>query len=434
MRTSNRPAQTQQEIRLTLPRPHPGQRQILAEARRWNVIDCGRRWGKTLIGGEISAQSMLAGQPVGWFAPTYKLLSDAWREVKTLLQPVISDKSETEKRLTLITGGFIDMWSLEDENAGRGRKYKRVIVDEAAMTPNLEKAWTESIRPTLTDYAGDAWFFSTPKGQNYFWRLYNQTGEDWYSAQMPTSTNPYIDAEEIEAARLLLPERVFQQEYLAMFIEESGGVFRRVAEAVDNGRDAPEPRQQGRSYTLGVDLARTQDFTVLSVFDDLARQVYFERFNLISWQRQIERVVSVAQEYDAKVVVDSTGVGDPIYEALRKANLYIEGYQLTSGSKERLIDNLAIMLDNSRIRLMDIPTQTSELQAYQYELTPSRNVRMNAPAGMHDDTVIAAAMGVKDAMADSQVYFFDPSRQDNEPTSEDARQPVQAVDIDRFFQ
>jgi hypothetical protein len=431
MRTSS---QTPNDIRLKLPRPHPGQREIIDNARRFNVIDCGRRWGKTLIGGELAAQTMLAGQPIGWFAPTYKLLSDAWREVKTLLQPVISDKSETEKRLTLITGGFIDMWSLEDENAGRGRKYKRVIVDEAAMTANLEKGWTESIRPTLTDYAGDAWFLSTPKGQNYFWRLFNMEAPDWYAVQMPTSTNPYIDAEEIDAAKMLLPERVFRQEYLAEFIEESGGVFRRVAEAVDQGRTENEPRRQGRTYTLGVDLARTQDFTVLSCFDDLARQVYYERFNLISWQRQIERVVDVGEQYNAKVVVDSTGVGDPIYEALRKAGLYIEGYQLTSGSKERLIDNLAMMLDNSRVRLMDIPTQTAELQAYQYELTPSRNVRMNAPPGMHDDTVIAAAMGCKDAMADAQVYFFDPSRKTDEPPTEDAGQPVAPVDIDRFFQ
>ena len=385
-----------QELTITLPRPHPGQRTVLNEARRFNAVACGRRWGKTKLGINRLIGPALEGGPVGWFSPTYKMLAEVWRETRELLLPVTQRVSTQEHRLELITGGVVDMWSLDSADSTRGRKYRRVVVDEAAMVPNLTDAWNAAIRPTLTDYIGDAWFLSTPKGQNFFWQLFNQGQDDLYpdfgSWQMPTSGNPIISPGEIEDARRALPERVFQQEFLALFLEESGGVFRGVSEVIDKGRNQNEAPRPGESYSLGVDLARVEDFTVLDVFDSRRRQVYHERFNQISWERQIASITKTAQDYNARVWLDSTGVGDPIFEQLRKAGLHVTGYTFTNASKEALIDALALGIEQGETRLMDLPAQTAELQAYQYELTPSRNIRMNAPEGMHDDCVIGLAL------------------------------------------
>jgi hypothetical protein len=357
----------------------------------------GRRWGKTILGSELLIEAALTGKPVGYFAPTYKLLVPAWRDVARLCLPIIKGApNKTEHRLELVTGGAIEMWSLDGGNAGRGRKYARVVLDECAMVGDLEATYNEAIRPTLTDYKGDAWFLSTPKGMNFFWKCftYGMSADepDWESWQMPTTANPFIDPAEVEDARRQLPDRVFRQEYLAEFIEDAGGVFRGAREAVDAGRSLSIEYQPGTSYTLGVDLARVEDFTVLTVLDSQRRQVYFERFNQISWERQITAIDACAKRYHARVLVDSTGVGDPIFEQLRARGLNVEGVQLTNTSKEQIIDALAIAIEQSQIRLMDVTEQTNELLAYQYELTASRNVRMNAPAGMHDDTVIALAL------------------------------------------
>ena len=227
---------------------HPGQQQVYQERRRFNVLDCGRRWGKTEILKDATIEMSLAGQPVGWFAPTYKVLAEAWRELQNALRPYTAGPrsiSISEHRIETVTGGTLEMWSLDNPDAGRGRKYARVIIDEAAVVDNLEEAWSESLRPTLTDLRGDAWIASTPKGRNYFWRLYmlgkDPLYKDWASWQMPTITNPFIDPAEVEDARLLLPERVFQQEYLAEFMEDSV-VFRRVREAATAQRlDAGYP-------------------------------------------------------------------------------------------------------------------------------------------------------------------------------------------------
>jgi hypothetical protein len=171
-----------------------------------------------------ASNGALNGWPIAYFAPTYKMLMEVWREMVLVTHEITESKSETEKRLELYGGGVIDFWSLEDFNTIRGRKYKRAIVDESAIVRNLKEAWTQVIRPTLTDLKGDAWFLSTPKGKNnYFYDLSSNYLQypDWTFWQMPTSANPYIDPAEIEEARLQLDPLTFAQEYLASFVTEN---------------------------------------------------------------------------------------------------------------------------------------------------------------------------------------------------------------------
>jgi hypothetical protein len=380
---------------------HPMQEKVRAEASRFNVVNCGRRWGKTVLGLDVALDSALDGQPVAWFAPKYKFLAGPWADACTTLAEVIDRKSATEKRIELSTGGSLDFWTLDDGDAGRGRKYARAVLDEAAMVKGLEDAWQKAIRPTLADLRGDAWFLSTPRGHDFFWKAYtwgqSPDHPEWHSWTMPTSSNPYIAADEIEAARQQLPERVYQQEFLAIFLDDAGGVFRNVKAAVDPGRKN-STAEQGRSYTLGVDLARVEDFTVLTVMDGTGKQVYHERFNQISWERQCSSIHAVAAKYRAVTYLDSTGVGDPIYERLRQTGLDVLPYQFNNASKERLIDHLAMQIEQGKVRLLDVDDQTNELLAYQYELTPFRNVRMNAPEGMHDDCVISLALAAWGAL------------------------------------
>lgn len=166
----------------------------------------------------------LNGFPIAYFAPTYKMLMEVWRSISMICQPITEVKSEVEKRIQLIGGGVIEMWSLDSPDTIRGRKYKRIIVDEAATVSNLKYAWTEVMRPMLTDLKGDAWFLSTPKGKNnYFYDLStnSETHTGWSFFQMPTVSNPYIDPMEVEEARGLLDPLTFAQEYLASFITES---------------------------------------------------------------------------------------------------------------------------------------------------------------------------------------------------------------------
>ena len=278
---------------ITLPRLHPAQARIEREARRFNVADCGRRFGKDVMAVKKLIEPALRGYPVAWFAPTHKMLRETWRDVSFRLAPIATKMNEQELRIELLTRGVVDMWSLESDDTARGRKYKRVIINEAAMVAHLEDAWQKVIRPTLADYEGDAWFLSTPRGMNFFRTLY-QWGQDaarpdWASWQMPTTANPFIKASEVEAARRELPERTFRQEFLAEFIEDGNGIFRRVTDAATvQPQDAP---MAGHQYIIGVDWAKLEDFTVFTVMDTTTREVvYMDRFNQIDYQTQIGRL------------------------------------------------------------------------------------------------------------------------------------------------
>ncbi|RYG60346.1 hypothetical protein EON80_24810, partial [bacterium] len=264
--------------------------------------------------------------------------------------------------------------------------------------PNLGEAWRAVIRPTLTDFKGSAWMFSTPRGMNFFNECYRRGADplqkDWMSWSMPTVTNPFIDPTEVEAARLELPERVYRQEYLAEFIEDAGGVFRGVQAAVKTpGRSNDETAEPGRMYSVGADLARLADFTVITVVDEAGRQIFHTRFNQISWERQMSEIQRISEMYGgAPVTLDCTGVGDPIFEGLRDRGVHVSPFKFSASSKEQLINNLAMRIEQGDADLMDIPVQTGELQAYEYQVAKSGHVKMNAPEGQHDDCVCGLAL------------------------------------------
>ncbi len=267
-----------------------------------------------------------------------------------------------------------------------------------------EAVWVEVLRPTLMDSKGEAVFIGTPNGMNWAYQLWvkGKGGDnDWKSWQYSTYDNPFIDKDEIKAAEADLPEIVARQEIHAEPMEGEGTVFRNV-DALSYL--AVEEPIAGVTYNGGVDLAKYRDFTVISIKKG-SKQVYWERFNKIDWAVQRQRIKLVMDRYNyCPFYVDSTGVGDPIYEELSRSGLNVMSYQLNSRSKRELIDNLTVKMDKKEIELLANPIQQAELKAYRYEITGSGNLRMNAPEGQHDDTVIALALcyfpGAAGAMLD----------------------------------
>ena len=120
-------------IALHLPKLHEAQRQIVRESKRMNAISCGRRFGKTFLLQDMAIRPALEGYPVGWFAPTFGLLLESWRDLSRVLHPIMKRTNANEHRMELITGGMLDFWTLDNPDAGRSRKYKRVIIDEAGL-------------------------------------------------------------------------------------------------------------------------------------------------------------------------------------------------------------------------------------------------------------------------------------------------------------
>lgn len=355
------------------------------------MIDCGRRFGKNILLQDGAASTALAGYPVGWGAPTYKMLLDDWKSLTNILAPVTLRRNEQEKAIELHGGGRIDFHSLDNPNAVRGKKYKRFIFNEAAFIPNLADVFNLVVRPTLIDFRGEADIAGTPKGMNGFWQFYNQTGEDWARWKMSSYSNPHVQASELDALKATMSERAFAQEIMAEFLEDGGGVFRGVRNAALLTTAEPV---DGHQYVIGVDWGRTNDATVFSVLDITTRQqVKLDRMTDTDYASQRLRLKALVERYNRAVVMAETNsMGQPNIEALQGMDVYVQGFTTTNATKAQIIQALELAFERQELTLLNDDLQTAELMAYESEKLPSGLVRYGAPEGMHDDTVMALAL------------------------------------------
>jgi hypothetical protein len=375
------------EIIISLNKPHEAQSLVLNTAKRFNVLICGRRWGKSNLALNLLSEPSLEGYPTGYFTPTYKLLEPTYKELVDLLNPVVKRKHENQF-IELITGGIIEFWSLENELAGRSRKYKRVILDEVGFAKNLKKTWNESVRATLTDYKGDAWLMSTPKGKNDLFEFFGRGQDDndkWMSWQMPTSTNPYIDKSEIEDAKHDMPEHAFKQEYLAQFLDDGSGVF--------SGLTINESPSGASRYYAGIDLGRADDYTVITVLNDKGQMVQCERWRHDTWQNIVNNLLHVMRKWSAVTYIETNSIGDAIFEQLRQSYRDIEPFVTTSKSKQDIIEALQVAAQNNEFTMLNIDWLKKEFDLFTYEYShKSRSIKYSAPLGFHDDGVMSCAI------------------------------------------
>lgn len=211
-----------------LPPRHHNQQKAVQRAKRFNILKCGRRWGKTELAIDLTTEALCEGQRVAYYTPTYKDVHETWQQIKSTLHDVIASKDETIKQLKTIAGGVLDLWSMDNPDSGRGRKYHLVIIDECEKALKFEQAWTQTILPTLTDFKGVAWFLSTPKfGKTFFKEMYRKAADqpDWTVNKFTTYDNPFMDRAEIELHKRTIDSMTFRCEYMADDVDLSLNPF-----------------------------------------------------------------------------------------------------------------------------------------------------------------------------------------------------------------
>lgn len=382
---------------LQLPNLRADQKKILRHPAETKVLSMGRRWGKTVLGGTTSLYFASQGAKVAWVVPTYKNGRPLWRWAENTVAPLRKakqcDVSRAERVMQFQGGGFLGVYSMDNEDSIRGEAFHLVIVDEAARVP--EGAWTDAIMPTLADYGGRALLISTPKGKNWFWKEWvrGQTPDGSIASwQAPTAHNPNPRIKRAaELARERVGERSYQQEWLAQFVDD-GSIFRNV-QALATAE--PQSPIDGHTYVMGCDWGKYNDYTVLTVIDATTHTVAaLDRFNQIDYTLQLGRVQALADRYNPEVIIaEKNSIGDPILERLYyEHDLPVRPFTTTNASKAKVIDALSLAFERGSITLLNHPTLIGELQAYEAERLPGGLLRYNAPSGMHDDCVISLAL------------------------------------------
>jgi hypothetical protein len=290
---------------ISVGRMHAGQevayRALLG--RRFMALRCGRRFGKTDFAKAWISQGLLQGEACAWFAPQHMLASEVYSDLARNLAPLLDASSKGDGIMRLKTGGRLDFWSLENPMAGRSRGYQRVVIDEAAFAKNgdgitagsMMEIWERSIKPTLYDYAGRALVCSNSAGKNpdnFFYRICTEPQYGFHEYHATILDNPLLPKRlrnESDTAWQLRRVQyqadlkrdndplVYEQEYMAAFVDWSGVAFFSREKLLNQNRPVPYPARCGSVFAVIDTASKTgtdHDATAVTYFayDEISPQ------------------------------------------------------------------------------------------------------------------------------------------------------------------
>lgn len=377
--------------------PHEKQRRVLESDTRFRVLNWGRRTGKNEVAIVDTIRYALENPDsiVWWVSPTYEQSNDYGfdRMLEMLPNALVQGEPTYSKprSIELITGTTISFKSADKPKSLKGGGVDRMVVDEAASIAG--DIWYEYLRPTLTDTLGGGCIISTPKGKDWFHTMFYRGQEDEddtvWSSHATSFDNPHVPDSEIEQQRENMPDRIYEQEYLAEFTEDAGEVF------IDmNIEDYDyESKVGSEPYRIGVDYARHHDWTVVLVLDSAGYVVHIRRVQKTSWHA-IEAVIkNVYEQFQpATVQVDATR-DNKITEDLEAVGVNVEPIKFTQQKKADMVENCAAMLEAGDVTIPeDASRLRREMEAFEYDVTRAGNVRYAAGDTEHDDMVDALCL------------------------------------------
>lgn len=338
--------------------------------------------------------------------PTYQIARTAWRKFKRLCPAAwvvqYLGTEQSPQAIHLRGGITIEFKSGANPGSLVGEGLLAAWLDECGEIK--ERVWAESLRPTLADHIAPALLTGTPKGHNWYWKLFQNGWSPYFpdtasigldtGQGVPSHENPYLELEEIEAMGREMSQRLYKQEILARFLSAEGAVLR-----LDRVRDKGLRYSTEQTVALGIDLARRADFTVLIGMDRNFAVTYFDRFRDIDWPLQKKRIEETWLKLDKPaIVIDATGVGDPMVQELQYSGIYVaDPFLFTGTSKRQLVEALAMACDDASLTLPDEPELLNEMEAFEMTALPSGNVRYSAPENQHDDCVMSLGLALRGA-------------------------------------
>lgn len=382
---------------------YPKQKAAIYEPKRFSLIEASTKAGKTVSCIIWLVEQALKGRPgwnYWWVAPVSIQANIAFTRMRRSLGED-AQAYLTPQRIVLPNGAIIWFKSADKPDSLYGDDVHALVIDEASRVK--ESAWY-ALRSVITATQGRARIIGNVKGRkNWFYRMARtaQAGDPDMAFHKMTAVDA-IDAgvlpkKEVDDARRMLPEHVFQELYMAEASEDEGNPFGH--DAID--RCTVPIMEDKVPVVWGWDLAKSVDWTVGI---GMTREGYvcrFKRWQSVPWEETVNLILASIGRTPA--LIDSTGVGDPIVETLQRRTggqpgaeyNQVEGYQFTSKSKQQLMEQLALSIQSGGITFPEGPI-TIELKQFEYEYAGQdgryTGVKYSAPPSCHDDCVMALAL------------------------------------------
>jgi len=390
-------------------KPHAAQKKVHESKARFKIICAGRQSGKSILCGADVISRCLSGKynehsTIAWVAPTLNTAKrgvDALKLITKECPDLITWYKSAPITATFPNGVKILFLSADNEDGLRGYSFDHVIIDEADFLADY--LWDDVLRAALAANKASLMAISSPRARGtWFHKLYMQgiAGNDKSieSFNFPSSANPKLTKEELDKIKQSTPEMIFRREYLAEWTDSGGEVFQKIERCLY--KDHSEDCKCNSNTILGLDLGKEVDFTVIVGLCAKCRHIKFiKRFNDIDWEIQKQMIKNVYISTDTPtVIMDSTGVGNAIYDGLTSIGVKITPFHFSNSSKQQLINNLRIHIMEGNIKwradLENANILRHELECYEVQETRTGLITYNARQGVdiHDDTVIALAL------------------------------------------
>jgi hypothetical protein len=397
------------KLSYTQPYLYPKQKAAIFDPARISVIEASTKSGKTsgcIVWLLEQAFAGKSGQNFWWVAPISRVARIAFTRAMRAMNKDLFVANLGDHTLTLVNGAIVWFLGADNPDSLFGEDVHAAVIDEASR---MKASAFHAIYTTLTATRGSLRIIGNVKGrQNWFHEKarYAQQGKDPEYAYHKIISHDAIEAhvlteDTVEAAKRSLPDSVFRELYLAEASDDQGNPF-----GIEAIRKCIGPMSTAKPEVWGWDLAKSHDWTVGIGLDSEGRVCRFERWQS-PWEATHLRITGLTNK--VRALVDSTGVGDPIVERLQKVvGSKYEGYKFTAGSKQQLMEGLAVAIQTKAITFPPGPI-VEELEVFEYTYTghgASRNVndeefepkghgiRYCAPDGYDDDCVMALALAV----------------------------------------
>jgi hypothetical protein len=368
---------------------------------RYAFIEASTKSGKThgcivwLL--ELAILAERPGRNYWWVAPVNSQTEIAFTRVKNAIPRDLYTANENDKKITLVNGSIIWFKSGDTPDSLYGEDVYGCVIDEGSR---CKEDVFFAIRSTLTATKGPLRVIGNVKGRlTWTYKMGKKAkremekGSRVYSYSRLTAWDAVeggiLDKEEIEDAEDMLPEMVFRELYLAEPADDGGNPF-----GIKDIELCKQPMQPAKGLiSIGIDLAKKHDWTVITALNDDGGCCAFDRFQA-PWIATIPRLANFIRKFPGcRVLVDATGVGDPVLEALQQElsyNFNVEGYVFSTQSKQRLMEGLAVSIQKHKVSILE-GVMMDEMMSFGYEYTKT-GVRYSAPAGDHDDCVMSFAL------------------------------------------
>ena len=390
--------------------PEKHQLPVLQNKARYKVLVWHRKAHKTTLAiNELIRQAVLHTGTYWYVTPFYNqgkkiVWQDPEMFPKYCPPEIWKDRNDSECYVKFPNGSIIYLLGADRPETLRGPNPRGVVLDEC-KDMKIAKIWQAVLLPIFTANPNAwCWFIGTVESPDEFWTKYlyaRDSGDpEWYASILRASESGIMTKEALENARKTTTQAYFDAEYECKPTQNASAYFRRIRENTYDHTKQNLPTNG--DFQVGVDLAKYNDYTVITPFNRNKFVVYpQDRFNQVDWNLQKARIqVAVGKLQNAKVCIDRTGAGEPIVEDLKRVGVNIptepfdHAFVFTQQSRDNLLRHLAILLEQDKIKIPNDEGLIAELESFRYELSDRGTIKVSVPEGLHDDRVMSLALAV----------------------------------------